>query len=503
MEFSRKSGLRRAINGVASRGGMAFLLTVILALSGCAREEGGLPDDPPAPEDPTAYEETLPPDPVYDEANVLYVAPAGNDFGNDGSLAAPFRTIARALERADAGKSIVLRGGTYREAVRVRLANITIRSQTGEWAVIQCPMNDPDLDVAVLFDVDASGGRLQRLEVVGGYYYGVMFQTRWDWGDPGDRTGASRMLLEDCRIHDTGRDCVKITPGCDDIVIRRCEIFRSGRRDDGNAEGIDNVNGDRMTVEDCRIHDIATNGLYFKGGAQGCVVQRNLIHSCGNGGVMVGFDTSPEFFDLQANPGYYESLDGTVRNNIIVDTGYAGIGIYASSRPRIYNNTVCNAASRGQNALHFGISFQDWEPEAKRPATLEPDIRNNIFVQAAGGDDHVVRIRYADELGGLSALSGMPVMSHNLYFRIGGGACLFYDQRPGSFAQGMSLAQWQAHTSGDGDSLQADPLLNGQNKLSASSPAINRGRNNTVVRYDIDRVERSGIYDIGGDEYDD
>jgi parallel beta-helix repeat protein len=477
---------------------MAILL---LLATGCARDGDDADGGGDVPDPPQVYEETLPPDPQYDEANAFFVSTDGSDSGRDGSFASPFRTIARALETAAAGKTIVLRAGVYREAVRVRIPGITIRSHAGEWAVIQCPVSDPDLDVTVLFDVDASGGKLQRLEVVGGYYYGVMFQTKWDWGDAGDRSGASRLLLEDCRIHDTGRDCVKITPGCDDIVIRRCEIFGSGRRDNGNAEGIDNVNGDRMIVEDCRIHDIATNGLYFKGGAADCVAQRNRIHACGGGGIMVGFDTSPEFFDLQANPGYYESINGVLRNNIIYDTGYAGIGIYASLKPRIYNNTVFNAAAGGQNALHFGISFQDWEPKAKRPPTAEPDIRNNIFVQAAGGDDHIVRIRYADELGGLSALSGMPSMSNNIYFKIGGGSCLFFDQRPSSHAQGISLAQWQDHIRGDGGSLQADPLLDPQKKLPASSPAIDQGLDNTIVRYDIDRVVRTSPYDIGGDEY--
>ncbi len=477
-------------------GGSAWMAILLLLVTGCARH-----GDDDVPDPPLVYEEALPPDPQYDETNVLFVSPDGSDSSGGGSFASPLRTIARALDAAAAGKTIVLRAGVYREAVRVRTPNITIRSHAGEWAIIQCPASDPDLDVTVLFDVDASGGKLQRLEVVGGYYYGVMFQTRWDWGDASDRSGASRLLLEDCRIHDTGRDCVKITPGCDDIVIRRCEIYRSGRRDNGNAEGIDNVNGDRMVIEDCEIHDIATNGLYFKGGATDCVAQRNRIHACGGGGIMIGFDTSPEFFDLKANPGYYESINGVLRNNIIYDTGYAGIGIYASLKPRIYNNTVFNVAASGQNALHFGISFQDWEPEAKRPPTAEPDIRNNIFVQAAGGDEHIVRIRHADELGGLSALSGMPSMSNNIYFKINGGSCLFFDQRPSSHAQGISLAQWQDHIRGDAGSLQADPLLDSQKKLPASSPAIDKGLDNTIVRYDIDRVVRTSPYDIGGDEY--
>ena len=40
------------------------------------------------------------------------------------------------------------------------------------------------------------------------------------------------------------------------VVIRNNELFNSGVRDSSNAEGIDNVNGDRMVVQDNHIHDI-------------------------------------------------------------------------------------------------------------------------------------------------------------------------------------------------------------------------------------------------------
>ncbi len=59
------------------------------------------------------------------------------------------------------------------------------------------------------------------MEVTGGYYYGIKFEKKWDWGDPGDRSGASNILLENLVIHDTGNAGIKITPGCDDIKIRQ------------------------------------------------------------------------------------------------------------------------------------------------------------------------------------------------------------------------------------------------------------------------------------------
>jgi len=479
--------------------GLIFIISVLLSSFACF-ENGGGEDGNNNDGDQQGYEESLPADPVYDDSNAVFVAVYGSDSNGDGSFGAPFRTVQHALDVSGQGRTIVLRAGVYLESIRIRQPNITIRSHTGEWAVLQSPINDEKRDTTVMFDIDASGGKLQRLEVIGGYYYGVKFQTKWDWGDPNDRCGASRILIEDCKIHFTGRDCIKITPGCDEITIRRCEIFDSGKRDKENAEGIDNVNGDRMVVEDCNIHDIATNGVYFKGGAIDCVVQRNYIYNCGAGGVLVGFDTSPEYFDLTVNPNYYESLNGVVRNNVIFNTYSAGIGIYASFKPRIYNNTVFNAAIGVQNALHFGISFQDWDPRAKRPPTVDPEIRNNIFVKAASGEFYVVRIRYSGELGGLSSLNGMPLMSNNLYYNIDGSRCGFYDQRPANFAQNMTLMEWKDHIKGDSNSFEADPFLEANMKLTKNSPAVDRGLKNTLVRYDIDRQERLGIYDIGADE---
>src|SRR5690606_41503432 len=120
-------------------------------------------------------------------------------------------------------------------------------------------------------------------------------------------------------------------------TIRRTEIDRTGApdpagtpQDNMNADGIDNGNGSGMVVEDSYSHGTATTGLYFKGGAADVLIQRNRIENTGDAGILVGFDTSPEFFDLQLNPGYYEAIRGRVINNVVRNTGYAGIGMYAS-----------------------------------------------------------------------------------------------------------------------------------------------------------------------------
>jgi len=435
-----------------------------------------------------------------------YVSIAGNDITGNGAIDNPFRTIQHVLDAvAGSGDTITLRGGTYNESIRVRDPDMTLRSRSGEWAVIESPTDNEDIGQTVRFDVDADGSALQRIEVVGGYYYGIKFETRWDWGDPSDRSGACNIVIEDCRIHDTGNACIKVTPGCDDITIRGCEIYHSGRRRPDSAEAIDNVNGDRMLVQQCHIHDISATGLYAKGGAIGARIERCRVERCAEAGILVGFDTSPEFFDTAVNPDYYENIDGEVTNCMVVDTQYSGIGMYAARDPKIYNNTLVDVARSGHSGLYFGLTYQDWEPEAGRPPSVNPVLRNNIVVQSAAENATAVYIRWADELGGMSALSGSPTMSHNRYY-IQGGAAEFVDQRTGSQFSG-DLAAWKAHISGDSDSTEGDPRFldfsGGDYHLSAMSPCIDSGSSTgaPIMDYEGSPRPQGGGYDIGAYEF--
>ncbi|MBI5257577.1 MAG: right-handed parallel beta-helix repeat-containing protein [Burkholderiales bacterium] len=442
-----------------------------------------------------------------------FVSPAGSDATGNGSLASPYKTLGHLLspERAlvQAGDTVTLRGPAgnnvfHETEVRLRVP-LTLRSHAGEWAVISCPINLPD-GVCIQIDPSASGSRLSRLEVMGGNLYGLFFQTDWDARDNRGGKGASNVIVEDCKVHDTGRDAIKITPKSDDITIRRCEIYNTGRAyppgtplDDKNAEGIDNVNGSRMRVEDNHIHDIATTGLYFKGGAADVLVQRNRIERTGVGGIMVGFDTSPDFFDTTINPQYYESIRGTVVNNVVRDTGYAGIGLYAAQDALVAHNTVVNAARSGHAAIYFGVTLQDFDPVAVRPPTVNPVIRNNLVIQS-GGD--CVGIRWANEISaaGVYGLSGAPGTDFNWYHNTSG-ECRFFDNRPGSpLADGGGLALWRSHQRADANSLTGTIGVTADGHLLAGSPAIDKGVALPQVREDLDRQVRNAPVDIGADE---
>lgn len=453
-------------------------------------------------------------------AATLYVATNGNDATGSGSWAAPFRTLNYALQQAVSGDVVEARSGLYQEngEVRFRGPGITLRSVPGEWAVLEAPLDDEDgYSSCVLIDPDADGTTLSRLEIAGGYYYGIMLQTKWDWGDPDDRAGACGVVVEDCVIRDTGRDGIKITPNCDDVLIQRCEIFNTGvgpaNAAAQNAEGIDCVNGDRATVRECFIHDAFSTGVYLKGGATDGLVERTRVERCGAGGILLGFDTRPEYFDLAANPGYYENIRGTVRNCLVRDVAWEGIGMYAASNPSVFNNTLVNVCTDSVHAaLYFGLSFQDWDESAGRPPSVNPEIFNNLVIQPEGFSDETFEIRWADDLGGLSALAGWPAMDHNGYFVAGGGEPRFTDRRPDSLLDYGTLAQWQAHAGADPHSRIVQPLaaFGADPALLVTSPYVDAGTNAAWMVAAMDlagnpRIQGAavdvGAYETGTDDW--
>ena len=424
--------------------------------------------------------------------STYYLSPTGSDAAA-GSEAAPWKTLPFAQGRAQPGDTLLLRGGSYAGGFSIDTPNLTIRNYPGERPVISSPTTNSSVQQTISFDVTSSGSRLQGLEVSGGYYYTLKFES--DWSNGQSNGGATNITIEDCLLHDSGRDVVKITPGCDDVAIRRTEIYNSGRRDASNAEGIDNVNGDRMLVQDCYIHDIATNGLYAKGGAGGVVIERNRIERTGGTGVALGFVlTDAPWFDAD-NTSFYESIDSTVRNNIISDTPWAGIGLYGALRPRVYNNTLVDVAQ----SSHGGVMIARGEVDTSGdevadvfPASRDAVVSNNVIVTSSR---HSVLVRSGGHAGTLT-------MASNRYFKSGGGgAASFSDERSG-FVGG--LAGWKTQVGTDAGSTEGDPLLDATTfRLTASSPLINAATDLSSSGFsdDVDGEARpAGAWDVGADE---
>ena len=403
---------------------------------------------------------------IADPPSSIYVSPQADPLRATGSVDQPYASINVALEDAQPGDNIVLLEGTYREgvSVRIRTPNITIKSAYGQWAVIDLTHPDPQAieDSGIYFDVDSTGSRLQGLEVIGGYY-AVSIETRWDWGDPDNRAGASNIIVEDSILHHSQYDVVKIKPGCDNIIIRNNVIHASGqafsgnpRTGEDNAEGIDIVNADNVLIQGNYIYDIVSNGIYAKGGSTNTTIEFNLIENVSAGGILVGFDTSPEYFDLEANPHFYENMFAVVRENLVIGSGWEGIGFYAAAGAHVSHNTLINVTQGGMfhSGIYFGLSYQDWEPYAGRPPSKDISFHNNIVSQSPDSSGlPMIEIRYSDELGGLSALQSMPNMEGNCYSQPDG-QVTFTDMRPSSLLNMASFRAWQAHSGTDSTSVE-------------------------------------------------
>jgi hypothetical protein len=407
----------------------------------------------------------------------FYVSVTGND-ANNGSQQSPFRTIAKALTTSNAGAEIIVRAGTYNEALRVEKQNITIRAFTGERPLIATNTGTGSPDQTIWFL--AKGGKLNGLEITGGFYYAVKFET----GDG---------LVTNCKIHDTGRDCVKIVPGANNIRIESCEIYNSGIRDNSNAEGIDNVNGDDFVLRETYIHHTGTTGVYVKGGGRRCLIERNLITNTGSAGVLLGFFTDAEFYnddnDPDTNPEYYGNIDGIVRNNIVIDAQGPGIGMFASFNSQVYNNTLIRVALTQRGGIHFE-PLNDDNAGLPTPVT-NPFVVNNIAVGSSSKP--LVEIRKFNNTNGTT---GTVTMNNNLYYHTTTAPSFNFNG-----AGGQTFAQWKTNTGFDAASFLTNPQLDNQYHLTAASTAVNTGQMVTANTLDYDRGNRTAPFDIGADEF--
>ena len=385
------------------------------------------------------------------------ISPAGSN-SNPGTLDAPWQTLAYALSTAPAGSTLELRAGTYAGNVKIEAPNLTIESYLGEQAIIAAAdSSQVNLDV----DLSASGLNLINLDIGGGIYC-VKTESTYDTGAR-NPFGVGNLLIQGCRIHDSADHLIKISPGSDHVTISHSELFDSGRVDPNAGQGIDNVNGSFMTLEDSYIHDIAQDGVFVKGGSTGSVIQRNKFVNMGYGAILLGQDAGYAYFNRAVNPQLYESIDCTARNNIIINAGYAGIGVWASLRPHVYNNTIINAAQKGQGGIYItGFGHADAPNHSQFTQNSGVQIINNIVVQSSGSP--VVHLT-------ANADADPPFFAHNRYYQMGGTAS-FLDETSGFSGD---LAQWQAYSNSDSGSTEGDPMLDAFARPLAGSPVIGAG----------------------------
>ena len=381
------------------------------------------------------------------EARTFYVSPGGR-ADTEGTLSAPLNQPERAVRFAGAGDTVVLRGGVYDVSswVYIDKPGVSLVNYRGEHPVLRAS-NAENSKVPSVIIVTAPRVRIEGIEVRGGSYYGIKI-------DVDDAKNPARgVVVRNCRVGGTGRDCFK-TFNADNLLIDGCNIGPSGLRDSSNAEGIDSIGSHGVTVRNCFVHDIATNGIYFKGGAtdgliEGCKIQNTRFSS----GILLGQDTDAEFM-RDGTP--FEARRCVARNNLIINTTGSGVGTYSGDDIRFENNTLVNVARASGAGVWVGIN------------------RRGVGARGVVFKNNIVSLSGARPFAFLLKMAGSFTAQNNLYFAQNGQGVFRIEREE---VRTLPLAQWRAATGSDGNSRIGNPLLNPTNlKPRAGSPALKNGK---------------------------
>lgn len=462
-------------------------------------------------------------------AKALYVSPTGSD-SNEGSEAAPFKTINAALDNATAGTTVYVREGTYTENVYFpengsENAYITLTNYPSENPIIKGTGKN---DKAII-ELDGHDYiRIEGLELCdysARWCYGIIFAGGENHiiirnnkihniecskpNDP-DNSGANAILLfgetrepisnvyiADNEIYDlvTGWcEALSVTANCEYINVINNTIDSStnigidfyGNNSDGYCP-VEELNQPRYCiaagnqVSNCVCPYATCYGLYVDG-ARDIVLENNISHN-NQGGIEIGSEERNENYPVK---------NIIVRNNLIYDNTENGITVggwndgSSTGDPlsgvvydtKVYNNTVVNNADTGAGQLHIAM-------------VNGLDVRNNIFFTNA--DSPLVASDVAKE-----QINNLT-FKNNLYYSTAN------TKENAAFelmeASQTGMSQWTALTGENG--AFADPALTADYKIGEASPAVNNGDGSIDCgKYDLDNNSRVvNTVDIGAYEY--
>ncbi|MDS0525710.1 DUF1565 domain-containing protein [Clostridium sp. SHJSY1] len=134
--------------------------------------------------------------------NEIYVSSNGND-SNSGTKDAPFKTLSYAVQVAEPGTTIYLRGGTYQYSSTINLA----KSGTSEKriGIVNYPGEKPVIDFSLqTYDASSRGFNL-----TGDYWYikGLEIENA---GDNGIKVEGSNNRIENCVLHNNGDSGIQL-----------------------------------------------------------------------------------------------------------------------------------------------------------------------------------------------------------------------------------------------------------------------------------------------------
>jgi hypothetical protein len=496
---------------------MKFLCSIILALFASTIWLPCLSSTPPAPP----------------SGPVRYVATNGSD-SNDGSLAAPWRTIQQAADSAPPGSTVSIRGGTYAERVTINVSGsaagpITFQSYPGEQAVIDGTTLPVEVGASSLVTIrDRSYIVLKNLEI------------------RNLRTGSADIVP-------IGIDVSGATLGIElrNNYVHHIETNYTGQNG-GNAHGIA-VYGDSATATSGLVIDGnelanlklgSSEALVVNGNIDGFTISNNRIHDTNNIGIdAIGYegvapandrarngliaDNRIWNVDTSTNPAYGASCDNsgcsggatsaggiyvdggtliTIERNLVVDSNI-GIELACEHAGKstdyivVRNNIVSNVDFAG---IALGGYGADPQQAGGGNARFNTVVNNTVYTPAKGA---ALSLQYrvsdstiANNIAVAESGSQRIVADPASYLRNTETSNLLLAATPASpNPSGLFVAVARP---GNADLLLGGGSLQQFLHISPGSAAHNHGSQAAAGDRDIDRQPRvvQSAIDIGADE---
>ncbi len=285
------------------------------------------------------------------------------------------------------------------------------------------------------------------------------------------------------------------------VIISGCDITLHGQA------GIASQNVHGLVIENTIVHDWVQRsgfadlrGIWLGLGTTQAAVQGNVIRNIRthvNGWWAFG---------IQNGGGANSGL--LCANNMITGVGSSGAGGDQNITAGIISTSIFNAqdkylfnsvslygtdSSSSSASRISGFEFTSTPPAEMR---LGNNIVSNTWALAGSGTNNKAYGVYYPAATWLAS----DTSNHNDWYTPGGaGSVGFFNG-----ANRLTLANWQSATTQDGASISSDPLFVDGNNLHisvGSSPVSNAGTSIALVAADIDGDARSGVPDIGADEF--